>query len=292
MAKDYTGHSRFFFTSYSDIQDAINREIVNINDVVICSDTQEQILITQDLKLKPIKSRVYRFTSVPSAEAFLNQATDSYQGQLVSILNVSTGTYQAYIVNKNNAGRFYVTSISIFNASDLDYNELGNKPIEFISGNIERPVVLSEQSDGLYKVEGAYKVSSGLETVFQSYNGDIVSVTRNNDGTTDIKIITSSSITDYLVDEQGTIQSKGIYTTKEWVESQGYVTEQFVDSKLEAMNIITREEALEYIQALIEENVASTVNQIFDDTFNERFDRRLHEKLQMEEQSNIQGLFS
>ena len=57
------------------------------------------------------------------------------------------------------------------------------------------------------------------------------------------------------------------------------------------MNLITRDEALEYIQALIAEGITDAVNQAFDDTFNERFDRRLRESLKMEDQENIQGLF-
>lgn len=291
MAKDYTKHSRFFFTSYKDIQDAINAEVVNAFDVVICSDTQEQILVTKDLNLVPIKSRVYRFVSVVSAEEFLNNATDSYQGQIVSILNINTGTYQAYIVNKNNAGRFYVSAISVYNASDIDYNEIGNRPIEQISGNIENPVIISNQNDGLYKVEGAFKISDGLTTIFQSRNGDLISVSHNTN-TTEVKVITSGSITDYLVDNNGIVIDRKIYATREWIESQGYASEQYLDAKLEAMELITRQEALVYIRELVQEGINEAVNQAFDDTFNERFDRRLREQLQMEEQTNIQGLFS
>lgn len=291
MARDYTNHSRFFFTSYRDIQDAINNEIVNKFDIVVCSDTQEQILVTEDLQLVPIKSRVYRFVSVASAETFLNNATDTYQGQIVSILNTKLGTYQAYMVNRRDSGRFYVTAISVYNASDIDYNEIGNRPIEQISGNIEKPAILSEQSDGLYKVEGAFKISPNLITIFQSYNSDLISVKHNADDTVSVKVITSSSITDYTVNNNGDVIDKGTYITKEWIESQGYSTTEYLDAKLEAMNLITRDEALEYIQALIAEGITDAVNQAFDDTFNERFDRRLRESLKMEDQENIQGLF-
>lgn len=291
MAKDYTNHSRFFFTNYQQIQDAINNHIVNAFDVVVCSDTQEQILVTEDFNLVPIKSRVYRFVSVSSAETFLNSSKDSYQGQIVSILNTTLGTYQAYIVNQRGSGRFYVTAISVYNASDIDYNEIGNRPIEQIGGNIENPVILSEQEDGLYKVEGAYKVSPNLVTIFQSYNGDLISVRHNDDGTVSVKVISSYSITDYLVNNVGDVIDKGTYVTKEWIENQGYSTTAYLDAKLEAMNIITRDEALEYIQALIQEGITDAVNQAFDDSFNERFDRRLRESLQMEDQNNIQDLF-
>lgn len=292
MANDYTSHSRFFFSNYSEIQDGINNGTVNANDIVLCADTQEQILITTNFELKPIKSRVYRFVSVVSAETFLNNATDTYQGQIVSILNTTLGTYQAYMVNKRASGKFYVTAISVYNASDIDYNEIGNRPIEQIGGNIENPALLSAQEDGLYKVEGAFKVAPNLITIFQSYNGDLISVKHNDDGTTNVKVITASSITDYLVNNNGDVIDKGTYVTKEWIESQGYSTTAYLDAKIEAMNLITRDEALEYIEALIAEGINEAVNQAFDDTFNERFDRRLRESLKMEDQENIQGLFS
>lgn len=296
MAKNYSDHSRFFFANKRELQDKINAGTVNAWDIVVSSDSKEFILITDQFDLIPIQSRVYRFTSISSAETFLNSATDTYQGQLVSILNPTLGTYQAYVVNKNNANRFYVSPISIYNASDINYNEIGNRPIEQISGNIENPVILADQDTGLYKVEGAFKISDGLLTIFQSYNGDLISVTHYNDQTTGVKHITSSSITDYLVNNNGEVIDKQEYITKQWIISQGYVTESYIDNKLEAMNIITRNEAMQYIQALvqegIQEGIQENVNQIFDDTFNTRFDARLRESLRMEEQSNIRDLFN
>ena len=292
MPKNYSDHSRFFFANKRELQDQINAGNVNAWDLVVSSDSKEFILVTDQFELIPIQSRVYRFTTISSAEAFLNSATDTYQGQLVSILNPTLGTYQAYIVNKNGAGRFYVSAISIFNVSDINYNEIGNRPIEQISGNIEHPVILANQQDGLYKVEGSFKISEGYLTIFQSYNGDLISVTHNIDDTISIKHITSYTITDYLVDNNGNVIDKQEYVTKQWIISQGYVTESYIDNKLEAMNIITRNEALQYIQALIQEGVRESVEQAFDDTFNARFDARLRESLQMEEQSNIRDLFN
>lgn len=292
MPKNYSDHSRFFFANKRELQDQINAGNVNAWDLVVSSDSKEFILVTDQFELIPIQSRVYRFTTISSAETFLNSATDTYQGQLVSILNPTLGTYQAYIVNKNGAGRFYVSAISIFNVSDINYNEIGNRPIEQISGNIEHPVILANQQDGLYKVEGSFKIAEGYLTIFQSYNGDLISVTHNIDDTTSIKHITSYTITDYLVDNSGNVIDKQEYVTKQWIISQGYVTESYIDNKLEAMNIITRNEALQYIQALIQEGVRESVEQAFDDTFNARFDARLRESLQMEEQSNIRDLFN
>jgi len=293
MAKNYSDHSRFFFSSYQEIQDYINAEQINQWDIVLCKDTQEFILVTDQFELVPIKSRVYRFNSVTNAEAFLNEAKDSYQGQLVSILNTSVGSYQAYIVNKNNAGRYYVTPISVYNVSDIDYNLIGNRPIEQVGGNIENPVILSELSDGLYKIEGAYKISSRSKTIYQSYNGDLLSVTHNDEDDTDgVKIITSSSITDYVVDNRGNIIDKGEYITKQWIESKGYMSSDDLDAKLEALNIITKDDAVYYIQELVREGTEEIVNELFDDTFNARFDQRIRETLIMEEQQNIQKLFN
>ena len=292
MAYDYTNHSRFFYASSREIEDYINQGVVNKWDLVLCQDTKEFMLITDKLEMVPIKSKVYRYTTVAEAEAALNDASDTYQGQMVSILSLATGSYQAYIVNKNNAGRFYVSPISVYNASDIDYNEIGHRPIEQISGNIENPIMLTDLSDGLYKIEGAYKVSTGLKTIFQTRNGDIISVTHETEtGNTAIKVITSSSITDYLIDNTGGVIDRGTYITKEWIERQGYMTSDDMDAKLDALNVITRDEAVSYIQELIRESVEQTVNDVFDETFNERFDTRLRQQLVMEEQQNIRNLF-
>ena len=53
---NYISHSRFVYTNYDKIQEAINLNIINANDIVLCEDTKEMILIRDDLSLFPVKS--------------------------------------------------------------------------------------------------------------------------------------------------------------------------------------------------------------------------------------------
>ena len=296
MAIDYRSHSRFFFTDYRRIQDAINAGTINQWDIVLCSDTQEMLLVGENFDLIPIHSKVYRFVSVSDAETQLNTATDSYQGQIVSILDTTSGTYKAYMVN-GSAGHYYVTAISIYNASDINYNEIGNRPIEQLYGDIEHPVVLSSLENGFYKVHGAYKVSTKLITIFQSDGNHVIVVNHNepeseeDTETISIKVITDASITDYIINNTDTVIERNNYATKQWVESQGYITDADFDAKIQALDIMTRENAEAYIQELIREGVENIVTEMFDDQFNERFDTRLNIKMQAEDNSSIQNLF-
>lgn len=282
---DYSKHSRFFFDQYQKIQDGINAGTINQWDIVLCSDTQEMILVTDEYKLVPIHSKVLRFTSVSAAETYLNQANDTYQGQIVSIYVPSLGSYQAYIVNQDNARHFYVSAISVYEQSDIDYNVIGHRPIENVSGSIESPVILGSQPTGIYRVSGAYKISEGYLTIFQSYNSDLFTVTHLDDGETRVRAITSSSIVTYVVndDDGGVVVDRQNVATEQWVQDQGYLTESDVDVKLAALNIFTKEEARQYVE--------EAVNSILDVTFNERFDTRLAESLIMEDQNNIRKLF-
>ena len=290
---DYGKHSRFFFSSYREIQDHINAGTVNQWDIVLCSDTQEMLLVTDDFSLVPIQSRVYRFSSIASAESFLNSHKDSYPGQVISILSSVTGSYQAYMVNQRSNGTFFVQSISVYNSSDLDYNTIGNRPIDNIGGTMEQPTVLDQLDNGMYKISGAYKISDKLETVFQNLNGDLITVEHDLEGVS-IKVISSSSISDYYVDEEKV--TRRVYVTDEWIRDQGYLTDSEVDAKLQALNIITRDNALEYIQELVRQGVENVVYDVVDEamdaTFNEKFDLRLSQKLVMEDQENIENLFN
>ena len=295
MASDYSLHSRFFFASKQKVQDAINAGTVNQWDIVLCSDTQEMLLINEDFDLIPIHSKVYRFVNIATAEEFLNRALDTYQGQLVSILDTSSGTYRAYIVNHNGA-RYYVTPISVYSAGDIDYDQIGHRPIEQLYGNVADPVVLSELNNGLYKVNGSYKVCDGLITIFQSNGDHVIMIEHNDVGTEDenttIKVITNTSITNYIVDNTSNVTETEYYATQEWVKSQGYMTESDFDAKIQALDIMTREEALEYIQSVLREGVETIVYDVFDETFNTRFDIRLGESMQSEDNESVARLFN
>lgn len=287
MAANYSGLSRFFFDSYSKIQDGINAGKINQWDIVLCADTREMFLVNENFDLIPIHSKVLRFQSVTEAETYLNQASDTYQGQMVSILHPKTGSYQAYIVNQNGSGQYKVSSISVFDASDIDYDNLGNRPIVNSGGDIEHPLVLYKQPTGIYRVNGAYQVSDEIETIYQSYNSDLFTVTHNEDGTTRVRCITGDTIVSYLVMSDGAIVDEQIAVTQEWLRLQGYVNDSTLQDKLDTLGLMTRTEAQTYINQLIRDQVAQLVR----DQFDAEWDQRVSDTFIQEDQANIYKLF-
>jgi hypothetical protein len=276
-------HTRYFYANKSKIQDNINSGVINEWDIIICEDTKEQILITDELEQVVIKSRVYRFESIDSAEEFLNNQTDTYEGQIVSILSEKNG-YTAYIVNKNSLGKFIVKPISVYDSSNLNYSELGERPIDNLQGDIENPVILNGQLENIYKVNGAYKLSETYPTIFQSSNSNLYLISYDENNNCLIRIISTTNITDYTVAPDGEILSKSEVPTSEWLEEQNYVTEDVVDSKLAALDVMTKDEAQSYVKNLIDDYV--------DDYLDEKLDEKIEEKVVSEDSNDIIAMFA
>lgn len=115
---DFSSHSKFVFANYNAIQDAIDKRLIDVNDIVITKDTQEMFLVRSDLSLFSIKSKTYVYSDVETAEKALNNNSDTYVGQIIAIL--SDDKYKAFIVNKNNSEKFIVTSVNPFTDDSIE----------------------------------------------------------------------------------------------------------------------------------------------------------------------------
>lgn len=268
MATNYALHSRMVYANYEDIQKAVDAKIINANDIVICKDTREMIIIREDGSLFPVNARHYRFDSQDSALEYLNKSTDTYEGQFVSIKNKFSGNYDGFIVNKDN-GKYVVKNVSVADSIEFDYNKALNKPIDIVTGSVFEPILITDLKDGFYKVVGAYKMSGDAVTVYSSSTGHFV-VVETIDGVKYIKQITAQKIIDYKVDVTGTVSSEEI-PTKQWIKDQNFATVQYVDDKVSAMDFLTKSEADEYISkyidASIDKIVADTVDRVVDERF-------------------------
>ena len=267
--KKYIDHSKFVYKNFDEIQDCINTGELNAWDLVLSKDTKEFILIKDDLTLSSIKSKVYRFSDVDSAEISLNTYTDTYAGQIVAILS-TTGNYEAYIVNQKINGRFKVDPLNIYTGS-IDYDTLSHRPIINIeSDNLSVPLILDTLKEGFYKVNGSYKISNSIETVFSSYSSNLFWVHHDEDGTIYVKRIGATDITDYIIYNDGTY-SIAVVPTTEWLKAQGYVTESYVDKKIAALDFITQEEIEDYVQNIVLQTINNLVTEKIDEEFNNRF---------------------
>ena len=161
-----THRAKFSYVKRSDIERLIAAGQIDANDIVYTNDTHENIFIGSDLSIHPIQSKIYRFSDISTAESELNIATDTYEGQIVAIL--TNDTYVAYIVNKR-GDAYYVSKLDEGNA-DVNYDALGNRPIYNLVGTLDKFVIVSELSDGVYKIRGQYKICLGDATVYSSAN--------------------------------------------------------------------------------------------------------------------------
>lgn len=250
----YPKHSRFVYADYEAIERAINEGELNEFDICIAQDTRELLLIKDDLELLPINSKIYRYTSISEAEAALNAASDTYEGQMVAIL--SNGKYVAYIVNRKD-GRFVIDSLATVNVV-IDYDEISHIPIINKYGSIGEPIMLSELADGTYKVSGQYRIAETLATVFSSANGNLYNVSHNGDTTT-VKKITSSEIVDYFINAEGQV-SVSRYVTTQYLADNHYTTTDYVDAKIAALDFITREEMNAYVFDIVQQSIDSIID--------------------------------
>lgn len=277
-AKKSTQRAKFSYVNREDITKLINNGNIDANDIIYTKDTHENIFIGSDLSVNPIRSKIYRFSDVSSAEKSLNTATDTYEGQIVAIL--TDGAYTAYIVNKNTGGTYYVTKLSE-DAKTLNYDNLGNRPIDNLDGTLDNPITISDLATGIYKIRGQYKICSGDITTYLSSNDNFFLV--DHDGTeVAIRKITAHNIIDYAVSKNSIVSQTNI-PTREWIESQGYVTEASVNEKIAALNFMTKEEVAEYVQNEVLANLEPLIDK--------RIDLKLNESFSQVEASDISYLF-
>ena len=277
-AKKSTQRAKFSYVNREDITKLINNGNIDANDIIYTKDTHENIFIGSDLSINPIRSKIYRFSDVSSAEKSLNTATDTYEGQIVAIL--TDGAYTAYIVNKTTGGSYYVTKLSE-DAKTLNYDNLGNRPIDNLDGTLDNPITISDLATGIYKIRGQYKICLGDITTYLSSNDNFFIV--DHDGTeVAIRKITAHNIIDYTVSENSIVSQTNI-PTREWIESQGYVTEASVNEKIAALNFMTKEEVAEYVQNEVLANLEPLIDK--------RIDLKLNESFSQVEASDISYLF-
>ena len=275
MATVYRNHSKFIYKNYDEIQAAINNNEIDIYDIVFTKDTKEIILVTDDYTLHNVKSRVYRFQSVAQAEQMLNNRSDTYAGQIVAIIN--NNAYSAYIVNKNRSNRFYVTPLVSDGGGSghgggsgeiVDYNTLGERPIENMYGTLDEPIYISELSVGTYKINGQYYFSRQDPVTHLSMSGNLFMVSKDNYGNTLVTKISPHSIFYYNVFADGSISQEEVATIK-WIQEQGYATQNYVDTKIAALDIMTRQDIEEYVSSIIDDTFELVIDRKIDTAINQ-----------------------
>ena len=150
----------------------------------------------------------------------------------------------------------------------VDFGNGGGIPE--VIGTTEHPIVLSNLEPGLYRVIGTYKISPTYEMITLTGIHHIAFVSEDDEP--NIKVITDTDITDYIVTEDD-VTFVNIYATRQYV-AENYATKIYVDNKIAV------------IEAQISELIAG-----LDDRILGIVNNRLDEALNGITESYINGLF-
>ena len=271
-----TNRVKFAYLTYDDMLSKLDSGEINEYDICFSKDRFITYLITEDLKPLELHSRVYVFDSVNEAETYLNNSTDTYVGQVVSILY--RDTYRGYIVNKKN-DIFKVIPLWEHPES-IDYDTLGNRPIINLIGTLDKPLMISNLDSGIYNIKGQYKISSLEETIYLSVSNVIIVVEKDS-AKIKVKRITSDTITNYII-TSSTI-SKNEYVTQQFLIDNNYTTTSYVDAKIEALDISIKKDVQAYVEKMLDEVLA--------DKLDKRIDKRIEENIQGSTEQDIKDLF-
>ena len=271
-----TDRIKFAYLTYDDMLSKLESGDINEYDIIYSKDQYVTYLITEDLQPLQLRSRVYVFDSISEAENKLNESTDTYTGQVVSILY--NDTYRGYIVNQK-SGKFIVTPLWE-HPEQIDYDTLGNRPIVNLVGTLDKPIMVSELDDGIYRIKGQYKISDLEETIYLSASDILMTVSKNNQNI-EIKKITSDDITDYIITNSDIY--KNTYVTEQYLKDNNYVTTAYVDTKIEALELSIKEDMRGYVQEAITE--------VFGEELDKKIEDKIDEKIVPMSDSQIRNLF-
>ena len=270
---------KWAYLPYASIQQKIDEGILNSYDIIYTNDTHENIIITPELQMWSVKSKIYTFNSISDANVKLNENTDTYKGQIVSILNGDK--YTAYVVNQDSNGVYSVTTLS---SENVDYNNLGNRPVENLVGTLDVPIMIDGLNTGMYKVKGQYKISSTDITTYLSTDGDLFIVEKSATEKF-IKRFTKKTIQDFVISD-GEIK-KNTYITEEYLADNGYSTNDYVDVKLTAFETSIKNDIESYVEQAVEDIIINKVDTIID----ERLDVKLDERIQISTNEEVEDFF-
>ena len=269
--------AKFGFLNYEDMLVKIAEGKLDQYDIVFSKDRKEVFILNEQLEPIAMHSKVYVYETVEKANEQLNINTDTYEGQIVSILNGDV--YYGYIVNKDSLGTYYVKPL-YEHAEPINYDTLGNKPIENLMGTYNSPIILGDLPTGIYNICGKYKVTSDNDKEYLSGERRLVLV--NNMGTTStIKVVTADGIINFIVSNGVIISVKVV--TESYLKDNGYTTESYVDERIKELDLVQRSEIDAYI--------SNYISQSLDVIIDEKIDAALEEKFQPFSDEYVYDLF-
>lgn len=288
MAK-VENRSKFAYLSYEDMLLKLENGVLDAYDIIFDKNNHNQYIISPDLKPISIQSRVYVYSSVSEAISELNQNTDTYAGQIVSIEDSENQTYHGYIVTYNSGLRVFSVKPLYSNPDGVNFDELINAPIVNIEGQMSEKIQLAELEDGTYNVKG-WSILPDDESVVK-YKG-FTAIVETIGSTKYVKTIMSDSVVDYMIVDG--VVTKHIYATDAYISNLNYISKE----ELEALNYATKEyvdEKVEELKDLINVTVQIEVEKTVKEEVSDIVDQKVEEKIETDltecEDEDINGLF-
>lgn len=270
--------SKMAFLNYESMLSKITSGDLDAYDIVFTPNSKQCYVISPDLKPWAINARVYTYDNVITATSELNKNEDTYPGQIVAIL--SDDKYIGYIVN-GSKGHFYVTSLGL--SEDIDYNTLGNRPIENVVGSLAEPIILDQMPIGVYKISGQYKISNNLDTVFSGNKNTLFYVDTENDEKYIKKVSAKDAVIFKIVDNVVT-QEK--FVTTAYLTEHEYATKEDVQEIVSSLDTYVQETTKGYVKEYM--NNDTGVQAILQ----ESVEKKIDETITPVEDSEISDIFS
>ena len=267
--------AKWAYLSYDSMIAKIQSGELDTYDVCYCHTTKENYVISPELEPWAVRSKIYVFNSVEEANTQLNINTDTYVGQIISV--IVEDKCKGYIVNKDALGNYYVDKMTI---DDIDYNTLGNRPIVNLIGDLDDPIIIDKLDTGIYNVKGQYKISNLIETIYLSASSVLIMVEKDG-SVTHIKHITTDKIADFFISDNSVTSHE--YITDQYLKDNNYANIDYVDNKIAALEQSINED--------IEKYIADIVDKQFSSMLDEKIDAKIDEKIQPVDNSKVQSLF-
>ena len=268
--------AKWAYLSYDSMIAKIQSGELDAYDVCYCHTTKENYVISPELEPWAVRSKIYVFNSVEEANTQLNINTDTYVGQIVSV--IVEDKCKGYIVNKDALGNYYVDKMTI---DDIDYNTLGNRPIVNLIGDLDDPIIIDKLDTGIYNVKGQYKISNLIETIYLSASSVLIIVEKDR-SVTHIKHITTDKIADFFISDNSVTSHE--YITDQYLKDNNYATTDYVDNKISALEQSINEDIEKYISDIVDKQFSSMLD--------EKIDAKINEKIQPVDNSQVQSLFA
>ena len=269
--------AKFGFLNYEDMLLKIAEGKLDAYDIIFSKDKKQVFIVNENLEPVAMRSKVYVYESVEKANEELNINTDTYEGQIVSVLKGDV--YYGHIVNKDVKGAYYVKPL-YEHAEPIDYDTLGNKPIENKTGTYNSPIILNELPTGIYNICGKYKVTSEDDKEYLTGERRLVLV-NNMVTTSTIKVVTADGIINFIV-KDGVIISDRVVTESS-LKEHGYTTKDYVDERIKELDTVIKNEIDVYIQNFITKELETMIT--------EKINTALNSKLQPLDDDAVFGLF-